>query len=222
MAFFSKDYVDFFKELKKNNNKEWFDENRKRYEKNVKRPFNEFVTQLIAMINSDDPTITVQAKDCIFRINRDIRFSKDKTPYKERMSAAIARGGKKDYTTPGFYFELRTDGIGIYGGVWGAEKDQLMQIRHYIAENYDELESALNDPEFKSVYGTIHGDKNKVLPKDFNDVKDKYPLLYNKQFYYMAELDKKYITSDELAEKMFEYYLASKPVKEYFTNALDK
>ena len=77
MAYFNKEFIKFFKELNKNNHKEWFDENRKRYEKEVKEPFQKFIDEMIGMINSDDPDVRIEAKDAIFRINRDIRFSKD-------------------------------------------------------------------------------------------------------------------------------------------------
>ena len=88
---FNEEYLDFFKELAQFNKKEWFDENRKRYEKSVKIPFKKFVTELIQEIQKIDPEVEIEAKDAVFRINRDIRFSKDKTPYKIQMSAILRR-----------------------------------------------------------------------------------------------------------------------------------
>ena len=102
MAFFTRDFIDFFKELSADNKKEWFDLNRKRYETSIKRPFAEFVQEMVDRIRADDPAVDISTKDAIFRINRDIRFSNDKTPYKTYMAALVSANGKKDKGTPGF------------------------------------------------------------------------------------------------------------------------
>lgn len=104
MALFTKDFIDFFKELSQNNNKKWFDQNRKKYEKFVKVPFHSFVERMIEKIEDDDPDMKITPAESIFRINRDIRFSRDKTPYKTQMSALISRTGKKDKGFPGIFF----------------------------------------------------------------------------------------------------------------------
>lgn len=117
MSFFVKDFIDFFSELEKNNNKVWFDENKKRYEKYVKIPFIEFVTEIIIRVQEDDSLVNINAKEAIFRINRDVRFSNDKSPYKSHTSAAISAGGKKDFAYPGIYLELSHKGLGVYGGI---------------------------------------------------------------------------------------------------------
>ena len=93
---FTQDFIDFFSELEKNNTKEWFDANRKRYEKSVKIPFSAFTQAFINEVAKDDPELQQEAKNCTFRINRDIRFSNDKTPYKSTSSAIITKGGKKN------------------------------------------------------------------------------------------------------------------------------
>ena len=93
---FEKDFIDFFKELAQNNNKEWFDSNRKRYESSIKKPFKEFISKLISEIQLHDSEVLIEPKDAIFRINRDIRFSKDKTPYKLQTSAIVSAGGRKN------------------------------------------------------------------------------------------------------------------------------
>ena len=100
MVYFSKDYLDFFKELSSNNNREWFHENKKRYDKHVRKPFISFVGGLIQELEQDWGTIPYQPKDFLMRINRDIRFSKDKTPYNTQMSAMISPHGKKNMTRP--------------------------------------------------------------------------------------------------------------------------
>ncbi|MCB0846293.1 MAG: DUF2461 domain-containing protein, partial [Bacteroidetes bacterium] len=105
MPYFTPDYIAFFEELARNNTKEWFDQNRSRYEKSVKKPFYAFVERMIDLISEDDPAVMITPKDAIFRINRDIRFSNDKTPYKTNFSAVVSPGGRKEMVTPGLYFE---------------------------------------------------------------------------------------------------------------------
>jgi len=219
MAWFDQDFLDFFAELKENNNKDWFDLNRKRYEKSIKNPFKEFVSEMILRINSDDSSVVIEPKNAIFRINRDVRFSNDKTPYKIFTSALINSTGKKDKANPGIYFELSEDRIAIYGGIYQVDKDTLYAIRSYIAENIDEFNSVIEEKEFKSKFGNIQGEKHKRIPKEFQEIAKNQILISNKQFYYTAELDPSQITSEQLADTIMEYYYSSKPVKEFLSKA---
>ena len=145
MPYFDQDFQNFFSELEKNNNKEWFDQNRKRYEKSVKSPFYEFVDDLIGLINEDDPEVRIQTKDAVFRINRDIRFSKDKSPYKVHMSAIISPGGRKDKSAPGIYVQLDHKEVRFYGGAHMVDKDQLYKIRKAIANDLPKFQKLIDD-----------------------------------------------------------------------------
>src|SRR5690349_8634042 len=101
MPYFKKDFVDFFKELSKNNSADWFAANRKRYEQSVKEPFAQFVGEVIRQVQKIDPEVKIKPGDAITRINKDIRFSKDKTPYNTHVGAVISKAGKKDKSVPG-------------------------------------------------------------------------------------------------------------------------
>ena len=149
MAMFTVDFIDFFKELSQNNSKKWFDQNRNRYEKSVKVPFRSFVERMIEKIQADDPEVKITPTESIFRINRDIRFSKNKTPYKAQMSALISRTGKKDKGFPGVFFSMGAANIMIYGGAHSLEKDRLYSIRKYISEHLDTFSKMLADPELQ-------------------------------------------------------------------------
>jgi len=219
MSYFTQDYIDFFKELSENNHKDWFDLNRKRYKTTVKDAFQNFVALMIDRVAAIDPTIALTPKDSIFRINRDIRFSKDKTPYKTNNSAIISPGGRKDKSTPGLYFELNHERVRIYGGVYMCERAQLHRIREEIAKDISGLHNALNDKNFKKKYGELQGEKNKVIPKEFKEIGQKEPLIYNKQFYYWAELDAKHILSPKLDDIIMEHYNAAKPIREFLLRA---
>jgi uncharacterized protein (TIGR02453 family) len=220
MAYFSEDYLSFFSELSENNHKDWFDANRKRYEKVVKAPFKAFVEDMIIRVNEVDPDVQIEAKDAIFRINRDIRFSKDKTPYKTNVSAIVSPGGRKDKTCPGLYFEFSAERVRIYGGLYMADKDQLLHLREEIAANPARFEKIINHKDFKSHYGEILGEKAKRLPKELKEAAEKQPLIYNKQFYYFAELPPETILRDDLADIVMKYYQAGEPLMMYLRDAL--
>jgi uncharacterized protein (TIGR02453 family) len=220
MAFFTQDYLDFFMELAANNHKNWFDANRKRYEKSVKLPFKAFTEAVIDAYFEGNEANKIQSKDAIFRINRDIRFSNDKTPYKTQMSAIISAGGKKDKTNPGLYFEMGPEHIRVYGGVYMLEKEQLYAVRSYIANNQKAFSKAINDNQFLATYGEIRGEKNKVLPKELSEAAKKQPLLFNKSFYYFTTLAPEMVTSDKLLETVMEKYQAARPVRQFLEKAL--
>ena len=219
MAHFTQDFLDFFNELAENNNKEWFDQNKKRYEKSVKNPFKNFVQLMIDRLNEFEP-ISITTSEAIFRINRDIRFSNDKTPYKTQVSAIISAGGKKDKTTPGIYFELSPRDVRVYSGAHMLDKDQLSNVRNYIAEHLDEFEKLINEKEFVSKFGGILGEKNKRIPKELEAAAEKQPLIFNKSFYYFAKFEPTDVLDENLANKLIEYYKITFGLKDFFTRAL--
>ncbi len=212
MAHFSKDFNQFFIELAGNNHKEWFDDNRKRYETTVKKPFQAFVQTLLDHFAKDDARFKeVTPSDCIFRINRDIRFSKDKTPYKLFTSAVVAPQGKKTAAIGGIYFELGPESVNVYGGIYEIDKDNLYEVRRGIAEHLDEFEALVANPAFETFFGGIRGEANKIIPSEFRDAANKQPLIFNKQFYFMKQLDADLVHSDELFETLVQAYEVALP-----------
>lgn len=218
----TKEYFDFFAELEQNNNKVWFDANRKRYEKHVKIPFKKLVEQIITEIAFiDDSVASLEAKNAIFRINRDIRFSNDKTPYKTQMSAIIAEKGKKDKSSPGVYFEINKSGINIYGGVYAPDKDQLLRIRNNIAEDMDGFHTALNDSNFHSHYGGFaEADKNKRIPKELIPAAEEEPLIYNKSFFFASHEEIDDQNEPRIVDIVMIKFLAAKPMRDWLTVAM--
>ncbi len=220
MGYLTKDFVKFFKELEKNNNKDWFDANRKRYEASVKKPFAQLIDEMIGRINHVAPEIAIQAKDAILRINRDIRFSPDKTPYNTHYGAIISTTGRKDKSIPGIYFRFSAKGIEIYGGAHGVDKVQLQKIRTYIANHLNQFQKAISHKDFKEAFGEIMGEKHQRIPKEFQPISTKQPLIANKQFYYGTELPAKHITDEELPETLMHYWHAGQPVKDFLIKAM--
>ncbi len=214
---FTQDFLDFFIELASNNNKDWFDQNRSRYEKNVKEPFKYFVQQLITEFSKIDPKFKeTEPKDCIFRINRDIRFSKDKSPYKLQVSAVISPEGKKSRAIDGIYIELTPEHVRVYGGVYEVDKDDLQSIREGIAKNLNEFSKLISNQDFRKVFGELRGEKNKVLPKELKNAGEQEPLMYNKQWYFFTEFDPEIILEQDLIKRVIEVYKVARPVEQFF------
>jgi uncharacterized protein (TIGR02453 family) len=220
MAYFTNDFLEFFKELAGNNNKDWFDMNRKRYEKEIKDPFKKLVLDLIEAVDSIEGDIKIEPKNCIFRINRDVRFSKDKTPYKTKVSAIVSKGGKKDHKNPGVYIELGPEHFRIYGGIYKLDKDDLLAVREYITENQSAFKKAINNKDFVSNYGEIHGEKNKILPKHIKEFGEEIPLLYNKNWYFYSTLAPETILKEDLIDIILDHHKSAKQVNTFFKKAL--
>lgn len=144
----------FLNQLKKNNNKAWFDSHRLQYEA-ARTDFQNFIQLVIEHLQKSDPSITgLTAKDCTFRINRDIRFSKDKTPYKTAFGASIKRGGKKS-PFAGYYFHFEPGKSFVGGGLWMPDAASLKMLRQEIDYNWEEFQSIINEKSFKKIYGKV-------------------------------------------------------------------
>ncbi len=221
MAWFTPDFNQFFKDLAKNNNKEWFDANRKRYEASVKKPFEAFVTEAIGRIAKHDRSIAdLQAKEAIFRINKDIRFSKDKTPYKLETSAIVSPAGRKDHTVPGIYFAFGPEAVKFYGGCYSPEKEQLFAIREAILKDGKGFRKAIGSKAFTTLFGTVQGEANKVLPPEFKAAAGKEPLIANKQFYVGSEKPAKLVTDPKLMDALMDHWLAMCPFNVWLAKAM--
>ena len=223
MAFFSPDYLQFFIELAGNNNKDWFDLNRKRYEQNVKKPFSDFVQHLIHSLAEKDAAFNeLEVKNCIFRINRDIRFSKDKTPYKMMCSAVVTPEGKKSKAVNGVYFEFGPEHMRVYGGVYEIDKDDLETVRDAMAQDISKFQKAYKNPLFVKTFGKILGEKNKVLPAHLRDSAALEPLIFNKQWYFYTQFEPETILQENLDEIVLNCYEAGRPVESFFNELIKR
>jgi uncharacterized protein (TIGR02453 family) len=144
----------FLSSLEQNNNKPWFDSNRVAYEA-ARIDFQNFIQLVIDDLQRTDTTIAgISARDCLFRINRDVRFSKDKRPYKSNMGASIKRGGKKS-PFAGYYFHLEGGKSFVGGGLWMPEAAQLKAVRQEIDYCWDEFKSLVEASGFKQTFGDL-------------------------------------------------------------------
>jgi uncharacterized protein (TIGR02453 family) len=156
--------IRFLKDLKKNNNKPWFDAHRPVYE-TARKDFEIFIQSVIDQHGKKDPGIkTLVARDCMFRINRDVRFAKDKSPYKSNLGASINPGGKKS-PLAGYYFHLEPGASFAGGGIWMPLPEDLKKIRQEIDYNLASFKKILAAKKFKSVYGDLSRDPEYLLSR---------------------------------------------------------
>jgi len=159
--------IQFLKELTKNNNREWFSENKQFYVE-AKEAFENVVAELISIIGAYDKEITeLQPKDCIFRIYRDVRFSKDKTPYKTHFDAFIAKRGGRKSVYAGYYIHVKHGASLFGGGVYAPIPEILKNLREEIYNFPEEFKAIINAPEFKEYFGSLYLEKLKYAPKGF-------------------------------------------------------
>jgi uncharacterized protein (TIGR02453 family) len=220
MEYFTEDFNQFFIELAANNHKDWFSDNRKRYEKSVKKPFDAFVAAALAEIQKHDPAVNIPAKDAIFRINRDIRFSKDKSLYKLNRTAILSSAGRKDHSIPGMYVLLGPEKVSFGGGSYFLKPEQLQLVREKIVQKPEAFMKVVKDKTFTKYYNGIQGDENKRLPKELKEAGDQHPILYKKQFYYMVDHGPELVTSNKLMDTLMEHYHAGRGVQEFLSDAL--
>jgi uncharacterized protein (TIGR02453 family) len=204
----SKSTFQFLNDLKANNNREWFTENKKRYEA-AKNEFEAFVDELIAKIVEFDPTIGHhKAKDCVFRIYRDVRFSKDKSPYKTHFGAHVTAAAKRSeiHTRAGYYIHLEPGASMLAGGAYLPEKDWLKSIRQEIDYNGAEFRKILDSKDFKSTFGQIEGESLKTTPKSYEPDHPEIDLLRQKSFLATHKLSDSQVTATDFlahAAKVF-------------------
>ena len=215
--------MQFFIDLAPNNNKDWFDENRKRYEENVREPFKAFVGHMISEIAKIDPSFEgVEPKDCIFRINRDIRFSKDKTPYKMMVSAVVSPEGKKSRAINGIYFELGPEHVRVYGGVYEIDKEDLLTVREGIADDIAAFKKLYTEPEFVDMFGELQGDKNKIIPKHLKEAAKEEQFIFNKQWYFYTQFDPEVVLREDLDQILLDCYRVGAPIEKFFNDLIKR
>ncbi|NAS10950.1 DUF2461 domain-containing protein [Poritiphilus flavus] len=216
----TENYSQFFKALAKNNHKSWFHENKKKYEQEVKAPFLQLLEALIPVLRDWDDRILPDPKKALFRINRDVRFSKDKSPYNLIMKAGFSPNGKKS-VFPGYYLGIDADSIHVGGGLFMLQPADLKKVRAEIAENSDRFLQIVEATSFKERLGDLLGENSKRLDKDLMPAAEKNPLIYKKQFYAMASLPlEAHYGSEKLPEIILSHFREIKPLNDFLNNAL--
>jgi uncharacterized protein (TIGR02453 family) len=215
--------IKFLKDLKKNNTKEWFDANRKVYEA-AKQDFENLVQTVITQhAKKDEEIISLKPKDCMFRINRDIRFSKDKSPYKTNFGASINRGGKKSLLA-GYYFHCEPGQSFVGGGLWQPFPDVLKKVRQEIDYCYDEFSKIINNKKFKTTYGDMYRGEDLSLirpPKGYDENNPAIEFIKLKSFIAMQELNDADLTDKNLSKKIITAFEALQPLVKFINRAAE-
>lgn len=222
MEIFTNNFQSFFNNLSLNNNTEWFHANKTEYETHVKKPFEKLVEGLIEEISKHEDLGLITPKDCILRINKDVRFSKDKSPYNTHVTAFISKAGSKDKSIPGLFLRLSADSVGIMGGSYGPNTLQISQIRTHIQENLKTFQNIKSNKEFAKKYGSIQGESIKRIPENLVLVAREEPQILNKQWYFVAETNSTLLHDPKLITTLMDYYFAAKPMNDFLLNAITK
>lgn len=216
----SKDSLQFLADIKKNNNREWFLANKKRYEA-YKKEYYALAQQFLDVLVAGDPALaSMQVKDVVFRINRDIRFSKDKSPYKTNMAFWFSPGNK-NWNQAGYYVHIEPGSSFIAGGFHQPEAGDLKKIRKEIAFFHEDLEAILADKDFKATYGNMDRENAlKTVPKGYEKEHPAIELLKLKSFTATAKLDDKLLHDKDFIKKVSDKLLLLKPMGEFLNRAL--
>jgi len=212
--------IDYLGDLQKNNNRNWYHSNKKRYEQECKVPFRAFVAELITGLQQDDPEIQIQPKDAVFRIARDTRFSKDKTPYKTHVSAIISKYGRKGKEHPGFYIHLEPGRLMLGGGAYFVERSSLDYIWNKIKVEHDRFRSLVKDKDFVEKFTEIQGERYKRIPKEYREFVKQEPYIANKQYFFMAEMPSETALRDDFLDFTLDYLRAGKPLNDFLAEAI--
>ncbi|MCP4522397.1 MAG: DUF2461 domain-containing protein [Cytophagales bacterium] len=219
MQYFGLDFIEFFQELEENNHKEWFHEHKKRYEKSVKEPILDFLLVLIAKMQEHDNTIRISPKDCLSRINRDVRFAKDKSPYNRHHTAFISPKGRKDKSYPGLYIRFSPEKVAIMSGCYQPSKEQLASIRHNIQHNLDTFHEIITKNDFVEKFGDIKGERLRRIPKDLKNIAETQPLITNKSFYVYAEFSPDLLFDEEFLDIALDHFITVKPFNQFLIDS---
>jgi uncharacterized protein (TIGR02453 family) len=213
--------LNFLSELRINNNKEWFDQNRDRYEESRKKVL--FLTELVIHeVGKFDPEIVgLTAKDCVFRIFRDVRFSPDKTPYKINMGSFIARGGRKSMSA-GYYLHIEPGGSFVGGGSYCPPADSLKALRTEIFDHPDEFKKLIYSDSFRKTYPEMYDDKLKTPPKGFPKEFPDIDLLKYKSYAFTSRIDDSVVARDAYVGKIIDAFKELAPVNRFLNTAIDK
>ncbi|MFM2369044.1 MAG: hypothetical protein RL619_1344 [Bacteroidota bacterium] len=218
----SKDTLQFLDDLKANNNRDWFLENKKRYE-GVKKEYQQLVSDLLDVMKPMDSSLEMlEVKNCTFRINRDIRFSKDKTPYKSHLGVWLSSGAK-GLNRSGYYIHLEKGASFIAGGLYCPEAEDLKKMRKEIAYFHEDLEAILEDKNFKKEFKDFDRNEKNILknpPRGYEKEHPAIEFLKLKSFESSQKIDISEVTKKDFVATMSKKLITLKPLNDFINRAL--
>lgn len=216
-----KEILHYLKELQAHNNRDWFNERKERYQE-LRLRFQNTVDELIGrMSDFDDELAGVKAKDCMFRIYRDTRFSPDKTPYKTHFSAYICKGGRKSVRA-GYYFHLEPGNSLLCGGVWCPEPKLLKALRQSVYDYTDEFKEIIRHPAFRAVYPRMEGEMLKIVPRPFPKDFPDGELLKRKDYVVITYKDDSFFDSADWMDRAVADFKTVQPFNRFLNETVDE
>jgi uncharacterized protein (TIGR02453 family) len=213
-----KSTLNFLKALKRHNNRDWFNKNKQLYE-DARKDFEIFIDELIHRMCDFDPTLMgLQAKECMFRIYKDVRFSKDKTPYKINMGAAINEGGRK-MPLPGYYFQIQPGDCFLAGGLFMPAPDKLLSVRNAIVSRKGEFRKIIESKDFKKNADELWKDTLKTAPKGFPKDHPDIEYLKYKSFIAYKNISDELALSSKCLSYSVKVFKAMKPLIDFLHEA---
>ena len=218
MSQITKENLDFIVKLSANNDRDWFNAHKADYiaqHENIIA----FADELLAKMNEHDNIETVSGKKSLYRIYRDVRFSKDKSPYKTHWSGGFKRATK--HLRGGYYFHIQPGNNSfVGGGFWGPNKDDLLRIREDIAADADEMRSIITSKDFVNTFGTLDGEQLKTAPKGFDKDHPDVDLLRYKQFIFGKNFTDKEVLAPDFVDVANETFKKMRPFFDYMSEVL--
>ncbi len=219
----TKEALQFLEDLIANNNTQWMHANKKRYE-DYKKDYHNYIASILAEMKPLDKNLeSLEVKNCTFRINRDIRFSKDKSPYKTNIGVWLTQNKFKK-NSPGYYIHFEKGNSFIAGGVWCPDTDELKRIRKEIAFFYEDLEAIVDNKTFKKEFSTLDRDEKNSLkkaPKDFDANHPAIEFLKLKSFTASQKLADNTFFNPNFSKMVAQKLIALKPINDFLNRALE-
>ena len=217
---FPPEALQFLRDLARHNNRDWFQARKPVFEEQVKRPMRQLVEALNAELGRFAPEYVTDPDKAIYRIYRDTRFSKDKTPYKEHIAASFFRQGTGPHKHGGYYLQVSHKEAAVGGGVYMPEPDVLLAIREHIAQHHHELRKILSAAAVRRLLGELHGDRLTRVPKGFCADHPAADLLRFKQFLLFTTLDAAIVTTPKLFTELEKRFRALTPFLDFLNAPL--
>src|SRR4051794_5408009 len=182
----------------RNNRREWFQPRKEIFDTQLRQPMLELVQSLNGALKTFAPEYITPPEKAVFRIYRDTRFSKDKTPYKDHVAASFYRRDSSGSGSGGFYLAISTKSVAVGGGVYDVEPERLLAIREHISAHHEELRKIMRAKKLRELYGELQGETLSRVPKGFAPDHPAADLLRHKRFIYYVELPPELATSPDL------------------------
>jgi uncharacterized protein (TIGR02453 family) len=221
-AGFPAEAIAFFRGLERNNRREWFQPRKAVFEHSVKEPMRELVAALSQALANFAPEYATDPSRAIFRIYRDVRFSKNKKPYKEHIAASFPLRGGMDHGHGGYYCAVSHKEVAVGGGVYMPDPAALAAIRNHIAQHHADLRRILAAPKLRRLLGELQGEQLARVPKGFACDHPAADLLRFKQLYLYAELPPDVATSPRLYQEIVDRFRAMVPFMRFLNAPLPK